>query len=192
MPRPGLILCVGVLSIVVGGCRRVEPDGPRPGPDGRPAPRDGKPEPGKGGDVSPDDEYHNPIDKKTYVAQGGWKTYQPEVPRPDDPGKKVKSKQLRLLTSQDDIAVRTTVEALVDFVKEAERLAEECLGKSEKQFKLLVEFKCTPDGHEVSLAHQGDAPQELLQKYHDALSAAKKLPVRSGEVSFQMEMSVSP
>ena len=72
------------------------------------------------------------------------------------------------------------------------RLSEESLAKAGAQFKVVVQFKCTPNGHEVSLAHQGNASQELLQKLYDALVAAKKLPVKSGEVSFQIEISVSP
>src|SRR5262245_25195813 len=73
--------------------------------------------------VSPDEVYHNPVDKKTYVAPGGWKTHQPEVPRADEPGQKVKMEQVRLLTSEADLAARTDVSAVATFLKEAERLA---------------------------------------------------------------------
>ena len=37
-----------------------------------------------------------------------------------------------------------------------------------------------------------DATQELLQAYYEALAAARKRPVRDCEVSFQVELSVSP
>ena len=142
--------------------------------------------------VNPDEAFHNPVDNKTYVAPGGWKSYKPDVPRPDEPSKKVKTDQVRLLTSQDEIAARTTVKELASFIKEAERLAEESFGNSEKHFRLMVQFNCKPDGHKVKLAHQGDATQDLLQRYHDGLTAAKKLPVKGGEVAFQLEMSVRP
>jgi hypothetical protein len=33
---------------------------------------------------------------------------------------------------------------------------------------------------------------ELLQAYYDSLASARKLPVRDGEVTFQLEVSVSP
>jgi hypothetical protein len=150
------------------------------------------PENKKGKAVNPDEAFHNPVDNKTYVAPGGWKSYKPAVPRPDEPGKKVKTDQVRLLTSQDEIAARTTVKELTSFIKEAERLAEESLENSETPFRLMVQFNCKPDGHNVKLAHQGDAKQELLQRYHDGLTAAKKLPVRDGEVAFQLEMSIRP
>jgi hypothetical protein len=153
---------------------------------------DRSPQPAKEATVSPDEAYHNPVDLKTYVAPGGWKTYQPKVPRPDEPGRKVKTGQLRLLTSEADLEARTTAAEVAAFLREAERLADESFGKSGRQFRVMVQFNCQPAGHEVKLAHQGDAPRELLQAYYAALTAAKKLPVKEGEVSFQLELSVSP
>jgi hypothetical protein len=142
--------------------------------------------------VFPDEVFHNPVDKKIYVAPGGWKTHQPEVPPPDDPRRMVKPEQVRLLTSEADMAARTDVLAVAAFLREAERLADVLFGSSGKQFRVMVQFTCKPAGHEVKLAHQGDVAQELLQAYYEALAAANKLPVRDGEVSFQLELSVSP
>jgi hypothetical protein len=142
--------------------------------------------------ASPDEAYLNPVDKKTYLAPGGWKTYLPETPRPDEPGRKVRTQHVRLLSSQSDIETRTTVADLAAFIREAERLADESFGKSGRRFQVMAQFHCQPTGHEVKLAHQGDATQELLQEYYDALTAAKKLRVKDGEVSFQLELSVSP
>ncbi len=151
-----------------------------------------RPPPANEAAVSPDEAYHNPVDQKTYVALGGWKTHKPEVPRPDEPGRKVRTEQVRLLTSEADMAARTDVSAVAAFLKEAERLEEVSFGSSGKQFRVMAQFTCKPAGHEVKLAHQGDATQELLQAYYDALVTAKKLPVRDGEVSFQLELSFSP
>lgn len=142
--------------------------------------------------VTPDETFHNPVDNKTYVAPGGWKLHKPDVPRPDEPGKKVKTDQIRLLTSQNEIAARTTVKELAAFIKEAERLADESFGKAGKGFRLMVQFNCVPTGHKIKLALQGDAAPELLQNYQDGLTAAKKLSVKDGEVAFQLELSVNP
>lgn len=142
--------------------------------------------------MSRDEVYRNPVDKKTYVAAGGWKAHQPETPRPDDPGRVVKVEGIRLLTSEADMEARTSVAEVAAFLREAERLADVAFRNSGRQFRVLVQFDCNPSGHEVKLAHQGDATQELLQGYYDALVAARKLPVRQGEVSFQLELSVSP
>ncbi|WP_435008730.1 hypothetical protein P12x_000002 [Tundrisphaera lichenicola] len=144
-------------------------------------------------DVVPANEpYLNPVDGKTYVAPGGWKTHQPETRRPDEPGKKVKVENVRLLTSEADISIRTSVSDLATFLREAERLADETLGKSGRQFQVIAQFKCNPAGQQVELSYQGDATKELLQAYFDALEAAGKLPVKGGEVAFQIELTVSP
>jgi len=137
--------------------------------------------------------YVNPVDQKTYVAPGGWETYQPgSRPVADQKGKKVRTEQIRLLTAQDDIATRTTVEDLVAFCKEVERRAELSLSKSEREFKVLIQFQCTPAGHKFQMAHQGDASQELLQGLHDSLVKMPKLSVRQADVTFQVEVTVSP
>jgi hypothetical protein len=118
-----------------------------------------------------DEAYVNPVDQKTYVAPGGWETYQPDSPRAADPlGSKVKTEEIRLLTAQDLIAARTMVEDLAAFCKAVERCAEQLFAESEKGFKVMVQFKCSPSGHEIQMAHQGDASQELLQAFYESLA----------------------
>jgi hypothetical protein len=80
---------------------------------------------------------------------------------------------------------------MATFVREAVQLAEKPLGGSRKQFQVLVQFTCRPDGHDVELAYQGDAPQDRLQQYFDALTATKRLPLSDGELSFQIELIVN-
>ncbi len=153
---------------------------------------DRPPQAAKEAAVFPDEAYDNPVDEKTHVVPDGWKTHQPETPRPDEPERKVKIEQVRLLTSEADMAARTDVSDVAAFIEEAERLADTHFGAAGRQFRVVVQFTCKPAGHEVGLAHQGDATQELLQAYYDALASARKLPMRYGEVSFQLELSVSP
>ncbi len=64
--------------------------------------------------------------------------------------------------------------------REVERPAEVAFGASGKRFHVLAQFTCKPAGHEVQLAHQGDATQEILQAYSDALVATTNLPVKRG------------
>jgi len=142
--------------------------------------------------VSPREVYHNPVDKEDYVAPGGWKTYQPATPRPDQPERKVKVVQVRLLTSEADMADRTVVSEVAAFLGDAERLADVAFEGTAKQFRVTVQFTCKPAGHEIKLVYQGDADQELLQTYYDSLVAARKLPVKGGDVSLQLELSISP
>jgi hypothetical protein len=97
---------------------------------------------------------------------------------------------VRLLTDQNAIATRTTVEDLSGFCLEVERIANQIFDKSKQTFKVLVQFDCTPAGHQIQIAHQGDASQELLQTFYDELSAMNKLSVSRDEVSFQVEIDV--
>ena len=67
------------------------------------------------------------------------------------------------------------------------------MGKSDKELKLLVEFTCSPSGHELQISHQPkDVSKELLQGFRDALSKMKSLPVKNGKVVFQIKWTISP
>jgi len=142
--------------------------------------------------VTDDKVYLNPVDGKAYVSRSGWKSYQPKSPRPDDPARKVKLENVVLLTPQPFITERTTTAELVAFLRQAETLADESFSESGKQFRVMAQFKCEPDGHGVKLAYQGEATEELLQAYYTALMAIKRLPVKHDDVSFQIELSVRP
>jgi hypothetical protein len=151
---------------------------------------------GKGFSISiesRDEVFVNPVDQKEYVASGGWETYRPDSSAvADQEGGKVKTEHIRLLTSQADIDSRTTVEDLAAFCTSVERCAELALGGSRTQFKLLVQFRCTAEGHQIQMAHQGEADPQLLQAFYDALAKIEKLPVRQEDVSFQLELIVTP
>jgi hypothetical protein len=136
--------------------------------------------------------FQNPVDGRTYIAPGGWRTYRPDQARPQESAG-VRLESVTLLTAQADFDSRTSQDDMVTFIREVVRLAEDPLGSAGTKFQVMVQFKCRPDGHDVELAHQGDAPQERLQQYFDApLIAAKRLPVSHGELSFLVEISADP
>lgn len=141
-----------------------------------------------------DQAYLNPIDGKTYVAPGGWRTYQPQPGVKREPAdEKVKLEHVRLLTPEDEIASRTSIEDLAKFIKRAEQIASKVFGKSDKRLKLLVEFTCSPSGHELQIAHQPeDVNKGLLQAFHNALTKMDKLRVKNGKLVFQAQWTVSP
>src|SRR5215813_1217570 len=129
-----------------------------------------------------DERYDNPVDGKTYVAPGGWKLYHPDSPAQTQPDtNKVSIHRLRLLTAQKDAAARTKVEELAQFTKKVEHQAQTLLTKSDRAFELLVQFKCTPSGHEVQMSHQGEVNQRLLQDFYDALTTLEKLRVKQDD-----------
>jgi hypothetical protein len=146
-----------------------------------------------GDDLSNDSDevFHNPVDGGTYIAPGGWKVYSPEEPRPQEPPGGVTLGRITLLTSEAEFENRTSQNDLIAFIQEAVRLAQEPFGGLDERFDVLVQFTCRPDGHEVGLASQGEAPEDGLQQYFDALVAAKPLPVSDGELSFLVAISAN-
>jgi len=140
--------------------------------------------------VSQEEPYHNPVDKKTYVAPGGWDVYTPDGGvKPT--GENVQLDGVRLLQSQDEIASRTSAPELAAFIDVAHKAAAEVFAAYDKPTVLLVQFTCAPGTCPAQIAYQGDPPQELLQAYHDKLGQLQPLRC-SGEVRFQFTLRVRP
>lgn len=145
--------------------------------------------------ATPGFAYQNPLDGKTYagnvyVGQGADGASAAGTPPAAPVEQHVKMGALRLLTLEKDVAARADVQDIVAFVGRVHRLAEDQLGKSSKPFMVLVQFTCRPSAHDIQLAHQGDASEDLLNAFYTALKAVDPLPVRADEVAFQMEMSI--
>ena len=66
------------------------------------------------------------------------------------------------------------------------------LGNHDGEVEILVQLRCTPQGHHVNLAARGEPPQATLQALLEAINQLDRLPVRSDEVSFEVHLSVSP
>jgi hypothetical protein len=132
--------------------------------------------------------YDNPVDKKTYITPGQFKTYQPAVPR-DDRGQRVTTQDIRLLTGEPDLKARVKVEDLAAFVKAAEVRAYAELARNKSAMEALVQFNCKPTKCEVELASQGKADKAILQALHDALTKLPPLKT-TGEIIFQVRFSV--
>lgn len=141
--------------------------------------------------LSDNQRYDNPVDKKTYIAPGGWKEYQPSAPRKAEENARIRSVGVRLLTAQGEIAERTSVDSMVAFFKRAETSAKTALAEVTEKATVVAQFSCSPGKHDVQLAHQGNVTQDQLQSYYDALLAMETMPVK-GEVSFQLTIQVDP
>lgn len=133
-------------------------------------------------------EYQNPVDGKTYVAPGGFKTYQPVVPR-DTRGQRITTTGVTLLTSQADLQERTSVQELSLFIKSAEAKAYEVLARNKSAMVVLVQFNCAPGKCAVKLASQGEAENATLQKLYEVLTGLPALRT-SGEATFQVQIRV--
>ena len=133
-------------------------------------------------------QYENPVDKKTYVTSGQFKTYQPNTPR-DTRGQRVRTEGIILLTGEPDLKLRVQVQDLADFIKSAEASAYIELAKNKKAMAALVQFNCQPGKCDIKLASQGEAEKATLQALHESLSKLPPLKL-SGEVAFQVKFNV--
>ena len=132
--------------------------------------------------------YDNPVDKKTYVTSGEFKTYQPAAPR-NASGQRVTTAGVTLLTGEPELKSRVKVEELSAFIKAAEVLAYSELKKNRAPMAALVQFTCLPGKCEVKFVSQGQAEKPTLQAIYDSLS--KMAPLKAtGEVIFQVEFRV--
>lgn len=140
--------------------------------------------------LAQEETYRNPVDKKTYTAPGGWKSYTPEGPVEVTKGK-VSIAGVRLLQSQDEIASRTTAQELATFLDQAHEAAVGVFASYAKRAVIMVQFTCVPGKCPPTIAYQNGPPQELLQAYYDKLARLPPLRV-SGEVKFQLTLQVQP
>lgn len=136
------------------------------------------------------DRYDNPVDKRSYITDGEFKTYKPELPR-DNAGQPVVTNGIRFLTGEPDLKQRVRVEDLVSFIKAAEERAYPILAKSKTHALVLLQFNCQPNQHEVKIATQGNPQESILQNLYEAMKAIAPLKTK-GEVVFQVELNVRP
>jgi tetratricopeptide (TPR) repeat protein len=134
----------------------------------------------------------NLFDGKTYIP-GNVIIANPSPSAQKDEGpKKVKIEYVRLLTNEDDLAARSKIEDVANFIKRAEGIAQKTLEKSDKPGKVLMQFKCSPSGFEVQLARHGKVEESLLQELYGKLTKMEKFPVKEGTVEFQMPVTITP
>jgi hypothetical protein len=136
-------------------------------------------------------DYVSPIDGQVEVAENGWVCYEPAEPPPAARPGLWSIRGLRLLMLEDEMAARTSPEEVAAFCQEVVQAAQRTIG-GDDTVELLARMRCTPDGHDVEMAFQGDVSQQRLQACFDAINEIAPLRVRDGEVSFQIELGVSP
>lgn len=132
--------------------------------------------------------YDNPVDHRTYITEGEFKTYKPETER-DTTGQPVVTNGIRLLTGEPDLKQRVRVEDLASFIKSAENRAYPILAKNNAPALVLVQFDCQPNRFEVKIASQGNPQESILQALHETMTSLSPLQTR-GEVIFQVELNI--
>lgn len=132
--------------------------------------------------------YENPVDGKEYTAE--WKTYEPETPK-NDFDSRVSIENVVLLTSQDDLAKRVTIESLGTYIEQLEADLLELATDYSDHGKVWLQVDI---GQEELPAHQlaydGSITTDLLQAYYEKISKNEDVPAVLGPVSFQLVMVV--
>lgn len=140
-----------------------------------------------------DDAYIAP-DGQTLVAPRGWNVYRPAQPagEVDEAGahERVQLVEVRLITAQAEILARASARDLAVFCREIQQCAERVFGKRTTRLEAAVRVRATPTGHTLELSHRGEATREDLATLYEAVRALAKLPVREGEVAFEVLLAV--
>jgi hypothetical protein len=124
----------------------------------------------------------------------GERLYIPDAPLPNEGAdNRVRVDFTRLLTPEEEIAKRTTVEDLTKFMQDFRGIAEKVLGKYETPCKVVVRFACATSGHSVDIKHEPkDIDEKPLKELHEAITKLKRLPVKEKTVEFEIQLTVTP
>ena len=113
------------------------------------------------------EEYVNPVDGKTYVAD--WKTYTPKGKIVKKEGR-VKNGGIRLLNTQDEFEVNTTVDDLVKMIGYIEDSLRDVVGTTDGIGEIYLQISLNHDKNpEFKMSYSGELSKLILQKFYDRL-----------------------
>jgi len=137
-----------------------------------------------------DKEYHNPLDGKTYVAE--WNEYLPKTPR-KELKIRVEMTNVRLLTSQDEIAKNISVDDLANFIKKIEASINTSINGAKANGEILLQvsliFNAIP---KYKIGHKGNIADSVLQDIYNQLLEESYPLLKNGKVVFQIHFKVNP
>ncbi len=130
-----------------------------------------------------------PMTGMPYSDETGW-SLPADVAAAPAPRSRIQIAPPRLLTDEDDVGVRSSPREIAMMCVEIQRVAERVLAGQTGAFAATVALRCTPTGHTVQLTHRGAASPALLARLHDGISGLARLPVREGDVSFELDLTL--
>ena len=140
------------------------------------------------------DAYQNPVDGKTYVAEGGWRTFGPKAPfgpapETSEPNPAVRLEGVRLLSSPEEFEASVDVQPLAALNEYILGAATEALGVSSSALELLVQCTLSPTSRPAfRFSTKGNVDPNLLRHFDDLLHASPDLRSRQATVSFQTHL----
>jgi hypothetical protein len=141
--------------------------------------------------ASAPERYQNPIDGHTYLAPDGWQAWEPSDAGVPDVAGRVRVEGVRLLCRQSRFEAQVGAAALARRVRQVVRHAREIFATA-GQSEVLVQVDTSPARKRVRIVSRGEVARELLQRFYDRVRALPRLPVRSGDLSYQVYLSVAP
>jgi hypothetical protein len=135
------------------------------------------------------EDYKNPVDGKTYVAD--WKKHSPEGPIKRELGPVV-SLETRFLNTQQDVAANADVEELVDFTKRIESVLTAVQEAKRQNGEIMLQIELSKSVKpSFSLAHQGALTPDFLQSFYDSLEELPEFRTRKSSISFQVHFAIT-
>lgn len=131
--------------------------------------------------------YQNPVDGKTYVAEGGWTEHVPRTPREVPASEPVRIQEVRLLSAESDFVDNLTTAQLSGFIRKVEQQVRTHWGEGTQPAELLIQYTLHPDADpEPQMAFRGETGALLMEKTGEALEALEPLRTQRAPVSFQI------
>lgn len=142
-----------------------------------------------GASLYAEEQYYNPIDKKTYTAD--WKTYQPSNKTTDNIATRVVNKGVRLLNTQEEFDSNITVKNLSNFIISVQNVISKVIEPKKDFGLLLVEIQISPKEPPIyKLANQGDIKKDTLQEIYDNLMNLNQIRSEKSSIKFQVTFAI--
>jgi hypothetical protein len=139
------------------------------------------------------EKYYNPIENTTYVAEGGFKTYQngEEVNITSKGEKETKLEKVVLLSSDEELKKNTSVEDIKNLMDKTSKIFEKLFKNSEKSGKIMVQFELGKEKNIIQFAVRNDLDLETMKEFEKRVNEEKYPKTKNGTVKLQLIYKVN-
>lgn len=127
--------------------------------------------------------YTSPVTGEKVVTHG-FEAYHPATPAVRNPDQAIRDAKIVLLTSDEDLKARTTVDDLASYIKAMDQVVQEFFAPPDRRISrdLTLEMELTAGGHRVQFAAKpelsAEAEKECLKRLNDAAAPKVTGPVK--------------
>lgn len=144
-------------------------------------------------DEAPKSEYYNPIEDKTYIAEGGLKTYQngQEVNSTSKGIKETNLEKVILLSSDAELKENSSLEDLQLVISQTDAVFKELFKNSDKPGKIMIQFELKKEDNEIQFAVKGDLDLVIMEKFENRIKNTKFPNSKKEPVKIQLVFKVN-